>query len=246
MFYPPWGASPLVAGLIGCRSTLWKWNAWALCSSMLVFVEHEPILSSFSTLTAYTPTMTSQWQMLVIVVLSLILNALAITRYIPEGQETLFGIQPSSTDTSLTASYTGSAAYDPRTLTPPSPPTDPPVNTQFAIQLVGDPSGLSIPHHSAFLGFSIELSVSNHVRKCSLYPLAYQRVRSSVTDASGPQRVWLSPNLWFISLMPHCSQLSVIRSVLKPIGEFTTAFWQNHDSRRRQLSGDRHHGAILA
>ena len=108
-------------------------------------------------------------QALALVVLSLILNALAITRYIPEGQETLFGLQPSSTDTSLASSYTGSAAYDPRTLSPPLPPTDPPVNTQFSIQLTsGDIPDLSIRHHGAFLGFSIEFSVSNHIRECSL------------------------------------------------------------------------------
>jgi len=112
--------------------------------------------------------MARKLQTLALVVLPLILNALAITRYIPEGQETLFGIQPSSTDTSLAASYTGTAAYDPRTLIPPTPPTDPPVNTQFAVQLVsGNIPDLSIRHHGAFLGFSVELSVSNHVRKCS-------------------------------------------------------------------------------
>ena len=133
---------------------------------MLVFVEHEPSLSSSST---PIPTMTRKWQTLTLVVLPLILNALAVTRYVPEGQETLFGIQPSSTDTSPAASYTGSAAYDPRTLTPPVPPIDPPVNTQFAIQLVsGDIPDLSIRHHGAFLGFSVEFSVSNHVRECSV------------------------------------------------------------------------------
>ena len=108
-------------------------------------------------------------QALAFVVLSLITNALAVTRYIPEGQEALFGIQPSSTDTSPASSYTGSAAYDPRTLVPPLPPTDPPVNTQFAIQLLsGDIPDLSIRHHGAFLGFSIEFSVSNHVREYTL------------------------------------------------------------------------------
>lgn len=113
--------------------------------------------------------MARKWQTSVLVVLPLILNALAVTRYVPEGQETFFGIQPSSTNTGLAASYTGSAAYDPRTLTPPVPPTDPPVNTQFAIQLAsGDIPDLSIRHHGAFLGFSVELSVSNHVRECSV------------------------------------------------------------------------------
>ena len=112
--------------------------------------------------------MAKRRQALAVVVLSLISNALAITRYIPEGRETLFGIQPSSTDTSPASSYTGSAAYDPRSLIPPIPPTDPPVNTQYPIQLLsGDIPDLSIRHHGAFLGFSIEFSVSNHVRESS-------------------------------------------------------------------------------
>ena len=137
---------------------------------MLVFVEYEPSPFSSSTSTQHIPlTMARKWQTLALVVLPLILHALAITRYIPEGQETLFGLRPSPTDTNPAASYTGSAAYDPRTLTPPTPPTDPPVNTQFAVQLLsGDIPDLSIRHHGAFLGFSIEFSVSNHVRECSL------------------------------------------------------------------------------
>lgn len=122
--------------------------------------------------------MTRRWQALALVVLPLILNTMAITRYIPEGQETLFGLRPSTTDTSLTASYTGTAAYDPRTLIPPVPPTDPPVNTQFAVQLVsGDVPDLSIRHHGAFLGFSVEFSVSNHVRE---YSLALCKLRTSL------------------------------------------------------------------
>ena len=111
--------------------------------------------------------MARKWQTLALVVFPLILNVLAVTRYVPEDKATLFGIQPTSTDTSLASSYTGSAAYDPRTLIPPVPPTNPPINTQFAIQLAkGDIPDLSIRHHGAFLGFSIELSVSNHVREC--------------------------------------------------------------------------------
>jgi len=106
---------------------------------------------------------------LALTVLSLVFNVLAVTLYIPEGQESLFGITPtpSSTDVSPASTYTGAAAYDPRTLIPPLPPTDPPVNTQFGVQLVsGNIPGLSIRHHGAFLGFSIELSVSNHIREC--------------------------------------------------------------------------------
>jgi len=112
--------------------------------------------------------MAASWQARTLVLLSLVFNAFAVTIYVPEGQETLFGIKPSTTDTSLAASYTGSAAYDPRTLIPPTPPTDPPINTRFAVQLVnGNIPGLSIRQHGAFLGFSVELSVSNHVCESS-------------------------------------------------------------------------------
>ena len=110
-----------------------------------------------------------RWSVLTLTVFSLVCDVLAVTLYVPEGQETLFGLTPTSTDTNPAATYTGSAAYDPRTLIPPVPPTDPPVNTRFSVQLVsGDLSGLSIRHSGAFLGFSIELSVSNHVRECTL------------------------------------------------------------------------------
>lgn len=116
--------------------------------------------------------MAANWQVRTLVLLSLVFNALAaITRYIPEGQETLFGIQPSSTttDTSPASTFTGSAAYDPRTLVPPTPPTDPPVNTRFPVQLLnGGMTNLSIPQNGAFLGFSIEFSVSSHVCEFSL------------------------------------------------------------------------------
>ena len=181
----------------------------------LVFVQHEPSLSCSSTLTTYIQTMTRQWPTLAFVVLPLILNALAITRYIPEGQETLFGLQPSSTDSSLTASYTGSAAYDPRTLIPPLPPTDPPVNTQFAIQLTsGDTPGLSIRHHGAFLGFSIEFSVSNHVRKCSP-TLANKGFCSPAINPSGPQQVWLPRNLWSLTRIANPPLFSARRYLFR-------------------------------
>lgn len=109
----------------------------------------------------------AKWSVLAVTVLSLVYNALAVTLYVPQGQETLFGLTPTSTDSNPAATYTGAAAYDPRTLIPPVPPTDPPVNTQFGVQLVnGDIPGLSVRHNGAFLGFSIELSVSNHICEC--------------------------------------------------------------------------------
>ena len=145
------------------------------------------------------------WRARTLVLFSFVFSALAVTLYIPEGQETLFGIEPSTTDTSFASSYTGAAAYDPRTLTPPVPSTDPPVNTRFAVQLVnGDIPGLSIRHHGAFFGFSVELSVSNHICKPSLGFPPQSAWRSYLIVSSGPQRV---PSVHFsfsISHLDYC------------------------------------------
>lgn len=87
----------------------------------------------------------------------------AVTRYIPEGQATLFGI--TMTTSASAAGYTGSAAYDPTTLVAPAVP-NPAINNNFGLQLpTGGMPGLSIHQHGAFLGFSVELSVSNQIRK---------------------------------------------------------------------------------
>jgi hypothetical protein len=141
------------------------------------------------------------WRARILVLLSSVFSALAVTLYIPKGQETLFGIEPSTTDTSFASSYTGAAAYNPRTLTPPVPPTDPPVNARFPVQLVnGDIPGLLIRHHGAFLGFSVELSVSNHICKPSLGFLPQSARRPYLIAFSGSQRV---PSVHFSFSISH-------------------------------------------
>ena len=156
--------------------------------------------------------MAVKWQARTLVFLSLVFNALAITRYIPVGQETLFGFKPSTTDTSLASSYTGAAAYDPRTLIPPTPPTDPAVNTNIAVQLVnGDIPNLSIRHTGAFIGFSIELSVSNHICEFSLGLLLQSRSYSIVS--SGSQRVRPVPRSFSIT---HLDSRNAGRQYLFP------------------------------
>lgn len=65
------------------------------------------------------------------------------------------------------STYTGAAAYDPTVLSAPPIPNPPPP-TQFGIQLYSNASSvprLSIPLNGAFLGFSIEMSVVDQVRK---------------------------------------------------------------------------------
>ncbi|KAK0433146.1 hypothetical protein EV421DRAFT_1892992 [Armillaria borealis] len=65
--------------------------------------------------------------------------------------------------TAASASYTGAAAYDPTVLEAPAIP-DPLPAMQFDIDLLdGDTSGISIPQTGAFVGFSIEMSVTNQL-----------------------------------------------------------------------------------
>ncbi|KAJ1302401.1 hypothetical protein OPQ81_002719 [Rhizoctonia solani] len=65
-----------------------------------------------------------------------------------------------TTTTAEAASYTGSAAYDPAVLAPPTPPAQ--FNREFVIPLrQGDPEGASVPVPGSYVGFSNELSVAN-------------------------------------------------------------------------------------
>ncbi|PBK86027.1 hypothetical protein ARMGADRAFT_541303 [Armillaria gallica] len=65
--------------------------------------------------------------------------------------------------TAASASYTGAAAYDPTILEAPAIP-DPLPAMQFDLDLLnGDTSGISIPQTGAFVGFSIEMSVTNQL-----------------------------------------------------------------------------------
>lgn len=65
-----------------------------------------------------------------------------------------------------------SPAYnDPTTLNPPAIPSPAPA-TAFDLALPTSPSGLSITHSGAFIGFSVEFSVSTIVCECrALCPL---------------------------------------------------------------------------
>ena len=70
-----------------------------------------------------------------------------------------------STAAAADATYTGSAAYDTTVLNPPAPPTD--LAKDFPVQLLsGGMDGLSIKQKGSFMGFSIELSVADQIRKC--------------------------------------------------------------------------------
>ncbi|CAD6588899.1 MAG: hypothetical protein TREMPRED_005197, partial [Tremellales sp. Tagirdzhanova-0007] len=77
-------------------------------------------------------------------------------------------IRTTSTTAVPGASYTGLGAYDPTTLTPPSPPS--PAITGVSLNVPNSPTAamssnfsVSIPQRGNFLGFSIELSVADVV-----------------------------------------------------------------------------------
>jgi hypothetical protein len=102
----------------------------------------------------------------------------AITIYNPTGQGPMHEFTATETTTTTatgsasasaaTTSYTGLAAYDPTTLVAPQLPNPAPA-TNFPIQLyAGGMDGLSIAQHGSFIGFSIEMSVSNQVCEFSL------------------------------------------------------------------------------
>ena len=87
----------------------------------------------------------------------------------PSNTELIYGGEPYSVTTTATsgaAAYTGSAAYDPTTLTPPGVP-DPAINTSPFVQLYsGGMTNLSIQQNGMFMGFSIEMSVATQIREC--------------------------------------------------------------------------------
>ena len=87
--------------------------------------------------------------------------------------------QATSTAPGAAATYTGAAAYDPRVLTPPAPPS-PPITTTFPVQLsAGGMPNLSIPLSGSFMGFSIEMSVAQQI---STYPTPRLDTIGTLTD----------------------------------------------------------------
>lgn len=89
--------------------------------------------------------------------------SLAVTVY----QVPLHAGAPTSTSSAPGASTTVAAAYDPTVLTPPPIPSPAPP-LQFSVQLstgTANVSALPISSGASFLGFSIEMSVTEQVRE---------------------------------------------------------------------------------
>ncbi|EGO20268.1 glycoside hydrolase family 79 protein [Serpula lacrymans var. lacrymans S7.9] len=116
-----------------------------------------------------------------------------VTVYGPYKQQTL-GI--AGTATAASASYTGSAAYNPTTLTPPPVPNPPPPS-QFNIQLQnGGVPGLSIPQKGSFLGFSVEFSVVTQIRyiHSSFLQVPFLNLMANIRERAGSINIRVGGN----------------------------------------------------
>ncbi|KAJ7783995.1 glycoside hydrolase family 79 protein, partial [Mycena maculata] len=115
-----------------------------------------------------------------------------ITVYTAPGQ-VILGATASSASA---AAYTGAAAYNPTTLLPPPVPT-PAVPSTFNIQLqTGGTPGASIEQSGDFVGFSIEMSVSNQVlgKNASFIQVPFLNLMANIVARVGSVRVRVGGN----------------------------------------------------
>ncbi|CAE6422766.1 unnamed protein product [Rhizoctonia solani] len=106
-----------------------------------------------------------------------------------------YGAHGTTTTSADAASYTGSAAYDPTVLVPPTPPEQ--FNRDFVVLLgQGDPAGLSIPISGSYLGFSIELSVANRAigTNSSVLAVPFLNHIVNIANRAGAVRVRVGGN----------------------------------------------------
>ncbi|KAI0027521.1 hypothetical protein K488DRAFT_25110, partial [Vararia minispora EC-137] len=100
------------------------------------------------------------------------------------------------TVTAAAASYTGAAAYDPKTLIAPAPPV-PPIATSVPVQLTnGRTNGLSMPQKGSFFGFSIEMSVAQQVvgKNSTLLQVPFLNLMSNIVARAGSVNVRVGGN----------------------------------------------------
>ncbi|KAF5386537.1 hypothetical protein D9757_005918 [Collybiopsis confluens] len=112
----------------------------------------------------------------------------AITVYYAPGQN------PTSTSADV-ASYTGAAAYNPTTLDPPALPNPmPQLSLNFNLQ--SNAAGMSIPQSGAFLGFSVEMSVSNQIlgKNSTILQVPFLNLLATIQQRSGSVRVRVGGN----------------------------------------------------
>ena len=102
-------------------------------------------------------------------VLSLLFLALLTNAEVTIYTQIAFGTETPTTTTKAWPTLTNAAAYDPVVLTPPAAP-NPAVGGASVVQLVtGGMNNMSLPVPPGFVGFSVELSVCDQVRKYLSY-----------------------------------------------------------------------------
>ncbi|KAJ7054643.1 glycoside hydrolase family 79 protein [Mycena amicta] len=107
------------------------------------------------------------------------------------------------------ASYTGVAAYNPTTLVPPPVPT-PAVPSTFNIQLnTGGTPGASIEQSGDFVGFSIEMSVSNQVlgKNSTHIQIPFLNLMANIVQRAGSVRVRVGGNSQESATLVDASQI---------------------------------------
>ncbi|KAJ7434772.1 glycoside hydrolase family 79 protein [Mycena galericulata] len=118
-----------------------------------------------------------------------------VTVYLAPGQVPL-GAAASASGTAAAAAYSGAAAYNPTTLLPPPIPS-PPVPSSFPVQLQnGGTPGASIQQPGDFMGFSVEMSVSNQVlgKNATFIQVAFLNLMSNIVQRAGSVRVRVGGN----------------------------------------------------
>ncbi|KAF8064391.1 glycoside hydrolase family 79 protein [Lyophyllum atratum] len=117
----------------------------------------------------------------VVTLLHLSYLAHGVTVYYQQGQAPF-----TATATAPGGNYTGLAAFNPNTLTPPPVPQ---FNKTFAIELLGGggAQGLSIQQEGSFLGFSIEMSVANQVlgKNSSVLQVPFLNLMANIQQRAG-------------------------------------------------------------
>ncbi|TFY66779.1 hypothetical protein EVG20_g4311 [Dentipellis fragilis] len=130
-----------------------------------------------------------------------------MTVYKPSNPQVIFGGDSSSdsagtgtgtdTATAAAATYTGAAAYNPTVLQAPAVPSNPSVTTQFNVQLLsGGMTGMSIKLPGDFYGFSVEMSVANHIlgKNSTLLQVPFLNLMANVKERAGSVRVRVGGN----------------------------------------------------
>ncbi|TFY76428.1 hypothetical protein EWM64_g7584 [Hericium alpestre] len=141
-----------------------------------------------------------------------------MTVYQPKNPQVIFGgssssEQPSGTvDAPAAATYTGAAAYNPTVLQPPPVPSNPTVPTQFPVQLwSGGMANLSMPLPGTFYGFSIEMSISNHVlgKNSTFISVPFLNLMANIQERVGGVHVRIGGNTQesaeFVESLPNNS-----------------------------------------